>query len=277
MASPTHVQLRLIDTGYCTVSEHQVLRGAPRRRLLARALVAVLHHPLFGVLLFDTGYAPRFFTATRHWPERFYAQLTPVTLASRSLIEQLLALGIAASDVRYVILSHLHADHIAGVLDFPAAELIIARSAIDDITGRNRIQALLRGYLGALLPQSALAQVRAVSGFVDAPLPLFGPTCDLFGDGSLRLVALPGHARGQIGLLVACHGGPVFLVADGAWHSRAIRDNIPPDPSTAFFADDYRQTVATVAQLHELSRLHPEMRLWPTHCPELTQGFDAWV
>jgi glyoxylase-like metal-dependent hydrolase (beta-lactamase superfamily II) len=259
----TQIKLRLFDTGYCTVSEHQVLRGAPKRPLKARALVALLVHPVFGNILFDTGYAPRFFSVTKPWPERIYALLTPVTLAAEPLVVQLAGLGIGPSDIGLVILSHLHADHLGSLLDFPNTPIVMTKAAHDDFVGRNRITGLMHGYLPALLPKQLLANVRVVTDFNDAPLPVLGATKDLFNDGSLRLVPLPGHARGQVGLLCQTAAGPILLAADGAWHSRSMRD--------------YREAVATIAKLHEFAKLSPETQVWPTHCPELTAALGEWI
>lgn len=44
----------------------------------------------------------------------------------------------------------------------------------------------------------------------------------------MTAVELEGHAEGQMGLLVRTGTGPVFLVADAVWHSRALREGVYP-------------------------------------------------
>ena len=47
--------------------------------------------------------------------------------------------------------------------------------------------------------------------------PLSLGAIDLFGDGLLHLVCLPGHARGQIGLLIKLASRYLMLLADACW------------------------------------------------------------
>jgi glyoxylase-like metal-dependent hydrolase (beta-lactamase superfamily II) len=97
-----------------------------------------------------------------------------------------------------------------------------------------------------------------------------GPTHDLFGDGVLRLVPLPGHARGQVGLYAETVRGPVLFAADGCWWSQSYRDNRPPHhlPMHLFF-DDAAKTLETLRLLHSFSKAHPNVWIVPTHCPEI--------
>ena len=100
-------------------------------------------------------------------------------------------------------------------------------------------------------------------------MPFLGASHDLFGDGSLRLVNLPGHARGQIGLLAHTAQGDDFFVADGAWLSRAIREERPPAHTTKLIVDDWGAVQRTLLNLHAFAQAQPTWRLIPTHCPEV--------
>lgn len=105
--------------------------------------------------------------------------------------------------------------------------------------------------------------------FEGPPVAPFGPAHDLFGDGSLLLVRLPGHARGQIGLFLQTASGPVLLAADSAWLSQAIRERRGPGPFSYLIADDPRALDATLAKLHTFALANPEVTIIPTHCPEV--------
>src|ERR1017187_2840420 len=78
----TSPQLRchVLDTGYCLASEHHLIRGGARQTVHVHSIVALLEHPLHGWLLWDTGYAPRMFEATRWPPYRFYRWATPLRI-----------------------------------------------------------------------------------------------------------------------------------------------------------------------------------------------------
>lgn len=270
METPSSLTLELLDTGHCTVSEHQVLRGGARRPMDCHALVGLIGHPTEGWTLFDAGYAMRMLAASARWPYRLYRAITPLRLRPElEAVRQLAARGIAAGEVRRVIVSHFHADHIAGLLDFPQAEIIVSEAALRHAAGLRGPGAVLRGLLPALLPPDLAARARALPPFSGPPLPHLGPTHDLFGDGSLVLVALPGHARGQIGALAATADGPVLLAADGAWTRRSIRELRGPSRMASLIADDRRALLSTLAALQAFSRARPDVQIIPTHCPEV--------
>jgi glyoxylase-like metal-dependent hydrolase (beta-lactamase superfamily II) len=265
-----HSTLLLLDTGHCLVSAHHVMRGAPRQPMACRALAALIGHPQRGWTLFDTGYAPRMVDATRYLPWRLYRLATPLHIRpEQAAVRQLGGYGLAPSDIRRVIISHFHADHVAGLRDFPHVPVIASAEALAGIAGLRGLAALRRAHLPALMPDDLPARAAPVSAFDGPPLPHIGPTHDLFGDGSLLLVRLPGHARGQIGALVQTNAGPVLLAADGAWTSQAIRAQRPPARVTHFFVDDARAVGVTLAALGEFAAARPEVRIVPTHCPEM--------
>jgi glyoxylase-like metal-dependent hydrolase (beta-lactamase superfamily II) len=259
----------LLDTGYCVADEATILRGAPRRKIACHAPVALLGHPLHGWTLFDTGYAPRIFDATRGWPFNLYRRMTPLRLPPRgAVVDQLGALGLGPSDIRRIVVSHFHADHIAGLRDFPHARFIASRAAWDDASARQGFRALLRGVIPTLIPGDFAARADLLAPFTGPPLPALGPTHDLFGDGSALLVDLPGHARGQIGLLARTERGPLLLAADGCWLSRSYQERRPPAPLAGLIADDARAVTTTIARLHAFATARPDVAILPTHCPE---------
>lgn len=264
--------LELFTTGHCVVPEGHVLRGGSRQPMECHALVGLIGHPEHGWSLWDAGYAMRMFDATEAWPYRAFRYATPLRLRPElDAARQLAARGLAPADVRRVIVSHFHADHIAGLLDFPQAEIVASAAALEGLRGASGLAALRRGYLPALLPADLAARARPLPAFDGPPLPHLGPTHDLFGDGSLLLVALPGHARGQIGALLQTADGPVLLAADGAWTRRSIRERRPPGRLTYLLVDDVQAMLATIDALHAFAAARPDVWIVPTHCPEAYQ------
>lgn len=268
------LQVHFLDTGYCLASEHHMLRGGARRAVECHALVALLHHPKHGWMLWDTGYAPRMIEATSRWPFQIYRTLTPLRIKPElAAAHQLDGFGLAPGDIKRIIVSHFHADHIAGLRDFPNAEIIASSAAIDSIAGHTGLSALRRAFIPALLPDDFATRVRLLPAFTGPALPALGSSYDLFGDGAMQLVALPGHARGQIGALVQTENGPMLLAADGCWLSRAYRENRWPAPVTQLLVDDWTATVATIQRLHDFAATRPDILIVPTHCPEMYERF----
>jgi glyoxylase-like metal-dependent hydrolase (beta-lactamase superfamily II) len=264
--------LELLDTGLCSVPERLVMRGGAWQQMACHALVGLIRHPRHGLMLFDTGYAPRILTATEAWPYRLYQYATPLHLRPElALVTQLAARGISSAEVGHVIISHLHADHLAGLSDFPAATMVISAQALQAGLTLNGVAALRRGYIPALLPRQRVGKALTVPlGHLRGPaLPHLGPTHDLFGDGSILLLALPGHAYGQMGALLQTIAGPMLLAADGAWTSRAIREGRPPARLTNLIVDDPRAVRATLNNLRAFAKARPDVRIVPCHCPEV--------
>jgi glyoxylase-like metal-dependent hydrolase (beta-lactamase superfamily II) len=269
------VDCYVLDTGYCVASERVVIKGGRAQDFDCHAIVALFQHPQHGWILWDTGYAPRIFDATRLPPWRLQRITTPLRLdQARSVLEQLSDFGLSASDIRYVILSHFHADHIAGLRDFPEAELIASAEAYADVAPRKGMNAMIRGFIPALMPEDFRERARLLPPFHGPELAPFGASHDLFNDGSLRLVNLPGHAKGQLGLLVQSKQGELFFCADGAWLRESIRRQAPPASIASLIVDDAKEVALTISRLHQFSLLHPETVLIPSHCPE---AFAEWV
>jgi glyoxylase-like metal-dependent hydrolase (beta-lactamase superfamily II) len=142
--------------------------------------------------------------------------------------------------------------------------------------GRGRVGALSMG----LLPELVDAQARArLHWFEDlpavalrGPFERFGSGYDLFGDGSLLLIALPGHAAGHYGVLFEDDRGPVFLIADASWSSQAIRDFMPPPALVTGWLGDTRAYRDTLAKLQALGEEAPQVRMVPSHCREWRPG-----
>jgi glyoxylase-like metal-dependent hydrolase (beta-lactamase superfamily II) len=275
MPEAVEVRLELYRGGSCRHPHGMVVRGASWRPRTFPSLFAAIFHPTRGLTLFDTGYSPRFLESTRPFPARLYRWLTPVTLRQgESAAEQLATRGISPSRVSRIVLSHLHADHIAGVRDFPQAELICTRAAYESVRGRGRVGTLLRAFLPGLLPDDfgRSATLLDTSEFTDPSVGSCEACHDLFGDGSILLVPLPGHAAGQVGLLLRVSGGQrCFLVADAAWTRQSLREDLGPHPVAHALFDDAPAATRTLRALHELWRSAPQIVLVPSHCSESSE------
>lgn len=276
--SPSRVRVRLFTTGFTEVSFPLVERGGNRERVPIHASFALIEHPVHGITLFDTGYSPRFHEATKHWPYRLQARLTPVkTSAAASCLGQLKTAGVDPGDVKRIVLSHLHADHICGLADFPDADIIASRSAWEAVAGKSSWAAVKRGFLPALLPSDIHQRLYLLPEFADPGIGPFRHCHDLFHDGSIRLLKIPGHATGQIGLLAQTGTEQrEFLVADAAWTTRTITEDLKPTLAFRMIADSARQARETIRKLNEFHQQFPKTRIIPTHCRTIAEqeGFD---
>lgn len=175
-----------------------------------------------GLCLFDTGQTARA-AAPGYFPRWHpFFRLSRFELApDEEAAPQLRALGVSPEDVRWVVLSHLHTDHCGGVGDFRRSQTIVSRAEWKRALG---LQGRLRGYLPQYWPHGLEPRV------VDLPSRPVGPfarSLDLTDDGTITLVATPGHTAGHLSLLVRTDERTYLLGGDLAHDGQELRRTGP--------------------------------------------------
>ena len=266
-------ELHFIQAGFCRHCEAMTRRGGSWRPAIFPALAGLILHES-GPVLFDTGYDPAFFAATQNFPQRLYRWLTPPEISPQTTVAaQLDRFNLRPEDIRCVILSHFHADHIAGLGQFPLARIICSRLGLQAARLGSEWSALRGGILRALIPPDFDQRASFFEDCAAAVLPRelapFDEAVDILGDGTILAVPLPGHATGQFGLVLRAKSGQLnFLAADAAWSSRAIRENCAPPRLTTALLGGTRDYRATLGQLHLLATRNPDVLITPSHCGE---------
>lgn len=265
------MEVTLLRAGSCVHPAGVVLPGRGWRALTFPAAVGVIRHPRQGVVLFDTGYSPRFHDATRRLPYRIYALITPVSIGPEETVAARLGgMGLAPEDVALVVVSHFHADHVGAARDFPRARFVCAEKAWTAVRGLSGLRALRAGFLPSLLPEDFEHRLDFLEACplvrLPADLAPFEQAWDVLGDGSLLAVPLPGHAPGHVGLYLPSVGQGLFLVADAAWRFESIAGPAWPHPLASLVLHDVRAYRETLARLHQLHRANPHLRMVPSHC-----------
>jgi glyoxylase-like metal-dependent hydrolase (beta-lactamase superfamily II) len=262
-------EFHILDTGFCLAREGMLIQGGSFKTVECRCMVGLLKHPIHGWGLWDTGYAPRMWEETRHLPNRIYRWAAPLPAQpDRSVLSQLGPMGIDSNDVRWIVLSHLHGDHVSGLRDFPRAKLYVAEEAYEVVRRARGVAAVMKAYLPNLLPEDFADRAYFLRALDGPCLEGIGQTYDLFGDGAALLFPMPGHARGQLGMLAETSNGSVILVADAVYHRDSLRREIPPGKLTNLIADDASQVLPTIRRLSAFTKANPDVRVFPTHCSE---------
>jgi N-acyl homoserine lactone hydrolase len=237
-------------------------RGVPAQDMVRVPIGAVLlHHPVEGPVLVDTGLHPVVATD----PARTFGRLGAAVARGlragpdENVPARLRALGLSPDDVRLVVMTHLHPDHTSAMSAFPRARFVVAREEWEAATGR---LALTRGYLRGHLPPASA--VRLVEPGEWRPWEAFARTLDLLGDGTIRLVATPGHTAGHLSVLFAGDDGPVLYLADAVYTLRNLREDVLPWRT----ADD-EASRRSLAEIRAYAEAHPDVPLVPTHDPKV--------
>jgi glyoxylase-like metal-dependent hydrolase (beta-lactamase superfamily II) len=279
MNAAPRIRVHLLQVGQCRHPEWITLRGGRWSAAPFPALAALLIHPQRGPLLYDTGYAAHFDTATARFPERLYRWITPVQLPETQTLERQLARhGVATRDIVRVLISHLHADHVAGLRDLPRARFTALRAEVAQLQTPGRLRLLTRAVLPALLPDDFGARLDYAD---DAPArdlgPLWAPFArgfDLLGDGSLVAVPLPGHSNAQMGVLLRDEDDrPLLLAADACWSARAWREQRLPSLFARPLMHDWSAYRTTLAGLLAVAQRQPDLLIVPSHCADTIAAY----
>lgn len=268
------MKINILHAGYCTAPEHIAIQGGRWRSIHFPAMFALLEHPRFGQMLFDTGYSYRFFEQTKTFPNRLYRLMTPVTLREEDLVvNQLAALDIRPQDITRVFISHFHADHVGSLHDLTSSRYIYMPHAYEPVRHLRGMQALKHAFIPGLIPNDFDDRSTPVDMTKPVALSIeykpFTKGYDLLGDGSLIGVELPGHAFGQMGIFARNDNDKLFFfVADAAWLKQAVVENRPPHKIADRIFSDPKAYRETLGNLHSYSITHPDVEVIPSHCEE---------
>ena len=207
------------------------------KRITLPVCVYLVEHPK-GLLLVDTGWCREISpdgvydekAVKRVLPGYLAAFYRPSLPAGMGVHEQLADMGVRPEDLEYVILSHLDPDHTAGLRHVCRARRILLPE--DEYFWSCRAVYKVRQ------PQKLWIEYPMERRFYrGSPLGPNHWVIDLFGDGSVQLVNVPGHTDGQAATLLRGRDRFVILAADAAFSPRNWQEGITP----GFGFDRWRQ------------------------------------
>ena len=159
---------------------------------------ALLRHAQ-GNVLFDTGCHPSVAEQTEARWGGLARLMTPIMAPGDNVVNALGGIGLSCNDIDVVICSHLHPDHCGCNTFFKRATFIVHRKEVEAARAEG---ALAQGYIAAEWEHGA-------------PIDTIDGQRDIFGDGRIVLVPLPGHTPGTTGALVRLdRSGEFFLASD---------------------------------------------------------------
>lgn len=227
-----------------------------------------------GLVLFDAGLDPavdtdpnyisnpivRFF---RHKLFRLHIE------QDDTLTAKLNELGYGACDIRKVVVSHLHFDHVGCIKEVPDAELLVSRDEWRLLSNpHSERDFIFREHID--LPKAKWRQID-FSKTDDALLSDFDDCYDVMGDGSLVVLPTPGHTAGSISMLVRTEArAPLLLVGDLTYEADLLMNDQFPGTG------DKAQLCASFAKVRALKEKLPDLVILPAHDFAAQPSLSAW-
>jgi N-acyl homoserine lactone hydrolase len=219
-----------------------------------------LRHPTRGLFLVDTGVE----RALRDRPAEaavrgaVASQMRLDQLKVRTALGDWLASQPQPVSVGGVLLTHLHPDHLTGMADVAAGTRVYAGPT--EASERGLLQLFVQPNLDRALAGKG---VLAAWPFAPDPDDTFEGVVDVFGDGTVWALWVPGHTSGSTAYLVRTPRGPVLLTGD-ACHTRWGWEH---DVEPGSFSSDVPRSAASLARLRRLVAQHPGVEVRFGHQP----------
>ena len=230
-----------------TVPKSLLMHGAPNDLVTVPSPAYLIEHQK-GLVLFDTGCHPEVATNPKYWGP--IADAIKVTYPKEVLLDrQIQGLGYKMSDIKYVVISHLHLDHTGYMHAFPNAKFLIMSKELQygywpDPDRRGVF------ILNDILPTRNFDWVELDADF------------DLFDDGSLTMLKTPGHTPGECSLYVRLPNRKILLVGD----TIHLRDQMTTGATMPLDVDPVQASLS-IQRCKAIRDMH-EATVWITHDPE---------
>jgi glyoxylase-like metal-dependent hydrolase (beta-lactamase superfamily II) len=211
--------------------------GKSGEKILTPSLGMFIDHPDAKIVV-DTGWNDDVPQIGRDMGHVYTPEHTPVG--------QLAKLGVDPRDIDYVVLTHMHFDHVGGVRHFPGARILVRRAELEKafVPPKNSEFLYLR-------PDFDVPNIRyeTIDGDMDYVI------CP-----GVTLISTPGHSAGSQSILVETEAGRVLYAGDALYLYENWERKLMPGIC-------YSQPLQ-LATLSKLSGLGP-FELIPGHDPKV--------
>ncbi|MFY2561257.1 N-acyl homoserine lactonase family protein [Corallococcus terminator] len=200
-AKSSEVRLYALDCGRIEVHDMGFFADGSRptgKRGTMSVPCFLVTHPQ-GALLWETGLDD----AIANFPDGVPDPVGPRFHVKTTLGAQLTALGLKPADIRYVAISHLHADHSGNTNAFTASTWLLQRKELAWATAT---------------PTPPGVDATKFSAWRDAKVELLDGDRDVFGDGAVRLLSTPGHTPGHQSLQVRLARAGTYILSGDLCH-----------------------------------------------------------
>ncbi len=253
--------LSIIETGYAKTPEAFVFKGGNLFKTRKLSHVSILiQHPK-GTFVFDTGLGSEI-EGQFHDKFTFLDRKIFKFNKLKSLKDILIENEFHPDSINFILPTHLHFDHASGIEDFPKATVWTTREEYNHaISEEATPPAFIKEQYDADFIKWKFLD------FNTTTYEIFDESYDVFNDGTVILVKLPGHTKGSLGMFVNLKSGKrYFFTGDLTWAVEAFylpaeKHAIPRNKVDG----DSEKVKEFIVKVHHLAKEKPEIKIIPAH------------
>jgi glyoxylase-like metal-dependent hydrolase (beta-lactamase superfamily II) len=225
----------------------------------------LVRHPQ-GDLLIDTGLGRTIAAQMREFPVLF--RLGTDLVRFQAAADQLDAAEYDRRQLRYILLTHAHWDHVSGVPDFPGVPVLVTAAEHRFIDEGGWATAHARS-------MNAVIQEYEFDG---GPYMGFTQSHDLYGDGSIVIVPAPGHTPGSVVVFVTLSGGARYaFVGDLVWQLEGLLEREErPWFEARTVGEDPVLLRRSLLRMSAIATRYPQITIVPSHDPRGYASIPEW-
>lgn len=250
------LKLRVFQTGTVTVPKRVVYRGGSLLETLdIEIIVFAVEHPRHGLILIGTGLSRGVAQGAQSYLGEFRTAIGSPTLAEgQDILSQLESLGWSEQDVQTIILPDLRFSHTGELENFPTARVLVSSAEHTAATEEEETALSLSD------EYDGVRNWQLIDFAGTEALGTFRAHRDLFGDGSILLIDVPGATPGGMAILLRLPHAPVLICGNLAWTLEQARYVREPG-----FVSDRQTWWENAWRLKKFTELAPELVLLPDH------------
>jgi glyoxylase-like metal-dependent hydrolase (beta-lactamase superfamily II) len=229
----------------------------------------LVEHPGAGPMLIDTGLHPSVAVDKKQNVGRLLAATVARSWEmepSQALPDQLRERGIEPSEIRYVVMTHLHLDHASGMMQFPDATFVFSRQEWEKA---NEPRPWRNGYVPRHFDHAFDYRLLDFDDPAVGSFASFGRSFDLLGDESVRVVFTPGHTLGHLSVVLQTAEREVLVAGDAIYTKHALATGHEP-----FLMQDEHLFARSLREIRHYAEQTPSAIVIPGHDMEAWDELD---